>query len=76
MCKLNYDLGETIRCTQWKKLCTLCWVNVFDHQEVDLALKSPNMIETDSLRALMSDKRCSKFVKKLSISSLFWLGEG
>ena len=41
------------------------------HQEVDLALKSPNMTETDGLQALMSDSRCSKFVKKLSNSSLF-----
>ena len=44
-----------------------------DRQEVDhqLALKSPNMTETDDLQELMSDRRCSKFVKKLSNSSLF-----
>ena len=42
-----------------------------DHQEVDLTLISPNMTETDGLRELMSDRRCSKFVKKLSNSSLF-----
>ena len=46
-----------------------------DHQEVDLTLKSPNMTDTDGLRLLMSDKRCSNFVKKLSNSSLFGLGE-
>ena len=42
-----------------------------DHQEDDLTLKSPNMTETNCLRALMSDRRCSKFVEKLSNSSLF-----
>ena len=42
-----------------------------DHQEVDLALTLPNMTESGGLWALMSDKRCSKFVKKLSNSSLF-----
>ena len=42
-----------------------------DHQEVDLASKLPNMTETDGLRALMSDKRSSKFAKKFSNSSLF-----
>ena len=44
---------------------------LLDHQEVDLVLKSPNMIEPDGLRALMPDRRCSKFVKKLSNFSLF-----
>ena len=34
-----------------------------EHQEVDIALKSPNMTETDGLRALIGDRRCSKFVK-------------
>ena len=42
-----------------------------DHQEVDVALKSPNMTETDGLRALMSDKTCSNFVKKLSNFLMF-----
>ena len=36
-----------------------------DQQEVVLALKSPNIIEADGLRALISDRRCSKFVNKL-----------
>ena len=42
-----------------------------DHQEVDLALKSPNMTETDGLRTLMSNRRCSKFVKNPSNSLVF-----
>ena len=37
-----------------------------DYQEVNLALKSLSMTENDGLRAFMSDRRCSKFVKKLS----------
>ena len=42
-----------------------------DHPEVDLALKSPNMTKTDSLQALMSDSRSSKFVKSFRIPCLF-----
>ena len=42
-----------------------------DNQEVHLALKSPNMTESDGLQPLMSDKRCSNFVKKLLNSLLF-----
>ena len=42
-----------------------------DHQEVDLALKSPNTTETDGLWALISDRRSSKFVKNFPNSSMF-----
>ena len=46
-----------------------------DHQEEDLALKSPVIIDTVGLRVLMSLKSCSKFNKNESNSRLFWLGE-
>ena len=46
-----------------------------DHQEEDLALKSPVIIDTGGLRVLMSLKSCSKFNKNESNSRLFWLGE-
>ena len=42
-----------------------------DQQEIDLALKSPNMTDTAGLRALVSDRRLSKFVKTLSGFLLF-----
>ena len=41
-----------------------------DQQEVDIASKSPNVTETNDLWALISDRRCSKFVEKLSSSLL------
>ena len=46
-----------------------------DHQEEDLALKSPVIIDTGGLRVLMSLKSCLKFNKNESNSRLFWLGE-
>ena len=46
-----------------------------DHQEEDLALKSPVIIDTVGLRVLMSLKSCSKFNKNESNSQLFWLRE-
>ena len=47
-----------------------------DHQEVDLSLKSPNMTKTDGLRALMSDRRCTKCFKNFRILRCFdWESE-
>ena len=46
-----------------------------DHQEEDLTLKLPVIIDTVGLRVLMSLKSCSRFNKNDSNSRLFWLGE-
>ena len=44
-----------------KSFVTFIESMLLDHQEIDLALKPPNMTETDGLRAMMSDRRCWKF---------------
>ena len=69
---LTYNLVETIRCVlNEKRLAPSHKPMSLDQQEIDLALKSPNMTDTAGLRALISDRRRSKFVKTLSGFSLF-----
>ena len=46
-----------------------------DHQEENLALKPPVIIDTVGLRVLMSLNSCSKFNKNESNSRLFLLEE-
>ena len=46
-----------------------------DHQEEDLALRSPVIIDTVGLSVLMSLNSCSKFNKNESNSRLFLLEE-
>ena len=45
------------------------------HHFVDLALKSPLIMEQTELRSLIFDKNKSKSVQKLSNSSRLWLGD-
>ena len=45
------------------------------HHFVDLALKSPLIMEQTELRSLIFDKNKSKSVQKLSNSSRPWLGD-
>ena len=42
-----------------------------DHQDVDLALKSPNMTETNGLWALMSEGDVQRLLKSFQILRCF-----